>query len=64
MTDTTKGEFLTIKQARELAGCDRTTIYRWFSAKKLTRYEVGPAKLPRVKRSELEALLTPRPVNT
>lgn len=62
MTDTTKGEFLTIKQARELAGCDRTTIYRWFAANKLTRYEI--AGHPRVKATELEALLTPRPVNT
>jgi len=62
MTNTTENEFLTVQEARKLAGCDRTTIYRWFSTGKLTRYEVGPAKLPRVKASELEALLTPRPV--
>jgi excisionase family DNA binding protein len=61
MTQTQEGTFLSIKEAAARAGCDRKTVYRWMIAGKLTRHEDGLGH-PRVKESELEALLTPKPV--
>ena len=61
MTNTQEGVFLTINEAAERAGCDRKTIYRWFSNHRLTRYEDGLGH-PRVKEAELVALLAPKPV--
>jgi predicted site-specific integrase-resolvase len=61
MTNTQAPEFLTIAAAADRAGCHRQTIHRWFREELLTRYE-DAAGHPRVKNSELEALLTPKPV--
>jgi transposase len=58
-------EYVTPRQAADIAGRDRQTIYRWFREKKLTRFKVGPTGpgrrgRTRVKLSELQALLEPR----
>lgn len=61
MTNTHSPEFLTVSEAADRAGCHRQTIHRWFREELLTRYEVKGR--PRVKASELDELLTPKPVS-
>lgn len=54
-------EYLTVDEARKLAKRHPKTIRRWMAVGLLTTYRVGPRGV-RVKRSELEPLITPVPV--
>lgn len=52
---------MTVRDAADLTGRSQKTIRRWLAADLLTTYRVSPRGV-RVKRSELERLLTPVPV--
>ena len=53
------GEWLTVAEAADYLRVSKDTIYRWAKQGKLTLYKLG--KLTRLKRSELDELVTPKP---
>lgn len=65
MTNTNGPEYLTLTEAAKISGRSRTTITRWIKEGQLTEYRVGPGRgFPRIMASELDTLLTPKPVTS
>ncbi len=58
MAKTELGEFLTIKQSAELLGVHTNTIHNLIRRKELAAERVG-ARIIRIRKSDLLALLTP-----
>ena len=56
-------EFLTVQEAAQLMGVSRFTVWRRIKDGKLPVYEAGVDRRVRlVKRTDIESLMTPRPV--
>jgi len=53
-------EYVTVAEAADIAGRGIPTVYRWLRNGTLTRYRIGVGATV-ISRSELDALLTPRP---
>ncbi len=54
----TTTEWLSLGEARRLLKVGRTTLHRWLKQGRLQAYRVGP-KAVRIRRADLERLLTP-----
>ena len=54
-------EYITVAEAALLVPVTEKTVRRWFNEGRLTRYRVGVRGV-RVRRSELDKLITPVPV--
>jgi len=51
-------KYATVKEAAEMLGVNSATVRRWIDAELIKAYRLGPRML-RVKRSDLDALLSP-----
>ena len=57
-----ESEWIGAKEARELLGISRARLYQLIDEGKLTAYQSPAVRRFRFKRSEVEALARPRPV--
>jgi len=55
-----KSEFITVNEAAVIANRDPETVREWYRKGWIAKYQVGMRGV-RLKRSEVEAFVTPRP---
>jgi excisionase family DNA binding protein len=58
-TDSTDTEWLTLREAAELVGVHRTTIYNWIRKGALSCYEIPATHRKRVLRVDVERISRP-----